>query len=190
MTFGPAGRRPPAAIPGELGRARALTAPLHIVDLHEADQAAVRDHRALRPTGGAAGEEDQRGIVLVDRVVGQRRRRRMPSERLEVGLELDDGRAEVDVLDAFETAGVAEHDGGLREIGAVADLVGRPPSVERGDDRAEARHRPEQHRLVGAVRREDRDTVALLYAVALTQRRRDRSRSRRLSENVSVCRPT
>ena len=81
------------------------------------------------------------------------------------------------MLDAFETAGIAEHDGGRREIGGMANFVDGPPSVVCGDDRAGAHHRPEQHRVVGAIRREDRDAVALLYAVALTQRRRDRCRS-------------
>jgi hypothetical protein len=162
---GPAGER-------ELGR-HVLGAAVDRA-LDEADHAAMRRERALRAARRTARVEDHRGVVLGDRDVGQRGGGRSREQRSELGLDLERRQREAERARACEARAVSDQDARRAVRDAVSDLVRRPPAVQRGDDRAEARRRPERDRPLRAVGGEDRDAVALGDAVALAQHAHER----------------
>src|SRR5664279_340430 len=137
------------------------------------DDVAMRVDRALGPARGATRVEDDRGVVLRDRRVGQRGVEVVAPERIEVVLDDDRRHARVLTLEAGQPLGVGHQDPGIGVLDAVPDLRTDPPAVEPDGDGPEAYRRPEGHDPLGAVRREDRDPVTRTDAVAVSQRRGD-----------------
>ncbi len=132
----------------------------------------MRQRRALRPPGGAAREQDDEGIVFVDRCVGERRL----AARRDLGRELfptQDGRVDLRARlgDALESRLVTDQHLRLGELHAVGELGPGPPSVQTGDDRARHDAGPDRERVLDCVRARDRDAVALAHAVLVGEHR-------------------
>ena len=77
--------------------------------------------------------------------------------------------------DHAEAAGVGDQHLGLGVVEPELELFGLPPRVQRHDDRAEHRARPERHDPLGIVGRQEGDAIADPDAEP-GQRRRDRAR--------------
>ena len=135
----------------------------------------VGDDGALRPAGGAGGEQDRGGVVLVDRGVGQVGSWCVIAKFGEVLLEHDEWNSRV-ALDAFGPFGVGEQQLRRGELEAVADFVLGPPPVHRNGDGTERGDRPERLDPLGRVGSEDGDAVAVADAVPLGEARRERCR--------------
>ena len=137
----------------------------------EVDVAAVRQHHTLGAPGGAAGEEDDERIVLVDGDVGERGVGRVRLERREVPFELEHRQpvCQVDTLEALEPAAVAEQHLRFRELHRVRDLFARPPAVEPDRDGAERGGRPERERVLDGVGSDDGDPVTGPHPVLVAQ---------------------
>ena len=143
----------------------------------EVDVAAVREQRALGPAGRATREQDEKRIILGDRLVGHRRIGARGLELCELVLEHHDRqvlrhRRRV-VREPIDTPTVAEQHRRCREVEGVGHLAARPPAVHRDGDPAQRRRRPERDRVLDAVGRRDGDPVALADAVLLGQRAGD-----------------
>jgi hypothetical protein len=111
----------------------------------------VREHRALREAGRAAGVEDRREIVGLGGAGDERlaiRQRRV-------------------LLEHVARAGVVED---------VLDLALGEARVDRHDDGAAQLHAPEREHPVSAVAKPDRDAVALAHP-AVPQPTRDARRA-------------
>ncbi len=149
---------------------------------------AVRVHRALRPSRGAAREEQDGRVVGADGHVGERRVGVRGGEGAELVLHHDHRHSETlgfsaparlrlaprRALDTRDPLPVGDEQLRLRIADRVLDLRARPPSVQRARDRAETARGPERDDPVDAVRAQDRDTVALPHAVALGHHLRER----------------
>ncbi len=92
------------------------------------DDVAVRVDRALRAAGRAARVEDDRGVVLRDRLVGQRRVEVVVPQRIEVVFDHDRRDARVRALEAGQALPVRDQHLGIRVLDPVADLGVRPTS--------------------------------------------------------------
>ena len=135
----------------------------------------VGDDRALRPAGGAGGEQDGGGVVLVDRGDGQFGSWCVIAKFGEVLLEHDERDSRV-AGDAFGPFGVGEQQLWRGQLEAVSDLVLCPPPVHGNGDGAERGDRPERLDPLGCVGGEDGDPVAVTDVVPLGESRSERCR--------------
>ena len=139
------------------------TAPLHMVDCTKPTSPPMRSHRPFGPPGGAAGEQDHRGVVLgqghVDVVQGCPR-----ANRHKVGpvvLDHQARRTRLARAGALQAGTVGDHQRGLAQRSGVVHLVGGPPAVVGRHDGPDAGGGEERHHPLRAVGREDGHPVAV-----------------------------
>lgn len=104
-------------------------------------------------------EQDDRGIVLADRIRRERRIRRVGEQSSKVVLDLHDWNAEIVARNTRQPLAIGHEHLRFAVLESVQDLVGLPPAIERHRDRPEAHRRPERDQPLGVVLREDRHAI-------------------------------